>query len=116
MASKVLAAAIRSRYGTPSKASMSAALARLGKESPITRSNGITRDTVLSPRSFPRAGWGSAPYPKPQLTIAVGEILIVRHWWPLLARLGEGRRTSALRQRLIRLCGPAASVYLVPAL
>ena len=90
MASKVLAAAIRSRYGTPSKALMSAAPARLGNESPITRSNSITRDTVLSPRSIPRADWRFAPYPKPQLTIAVGEILTVRHWWPLSTLLGHG--------------------------
>src|SRR5580658_6774138 len=116
MASKVLAAAIRSRYGTLSKALMSAALARLGNESAITRSNSITRDTVLSPRSFPRADWRFALCPKPQLTIAVGEILTVQHWWPLLARLGTDRRTSALQQHLSPWCGSAASVSLVSTL
>jgi hypothetical protein len=47
----VLAAAIRSMYGTASKIFTSAAVARLGNAFPTTRSNNIAPDTVRSPWS-----------------------------------------------------------------
>src|SRR5438874_12114178 len=49
IASKVLAAAMRSAYGTFSKASTSAALARRGNDPLITRSNGSAWDMILLP-------------------------------------------------------------------
>jgi hypothetical protein len=84
MASKVLAAAIRSMYGTASKIFTSAAVVRLGNAFPTTRSNSIAPDTVRSPWST-SVKFPFAPIQSVSLSLAL---------WKFVAVLRFGRVTE----------------------